>query len=184
MWAWLCSRGLGKLFPPILHQNQVPAVGLDCHSTLQEAESSIWAQQWPIKSLKGLVRNLLAVSRWGVLGWAWLWSVTEVTLEQAEERETIDDKSCPPQKKINKKKHVFTLLFHTCAGITMHTLPRPHKRCVWPEFQPKIYKHCFHMFLYVCAVRLGKWLLAYSVQEGVCFLFITFSPLNKPPVYL
>lgn len=176
MWVWLSSKGLRKLLPPFLLQNQVPTVGLDSHSTLQGAESSIWALQWPIKCLKGLVRNLLAVSRWGVLGWAWLWSATEMTLEQAEERETIDGKSSVLSP---IHRHTFTLLFHTHKGITMHmhTLCWPCTLCVWPEFQPEIYKHCFHMFLYVYVVQLGKWLWAHR-RELVAFSLLSPISIN------
>lgn len=153
VWVWLCSNALGKLIPHILLQAQVPTVELDSDSTLQEAESSIWARQCPIKCLKGLVRNLLAVSRCGVLGWAWLWSVTEVTLEQAEERETTDGKSSVFIPKTQTQ--AFTLLFHAYKG-KQCTYTHWPPYCVWPEFKLEIYKHCFHMFLYVHAVKLGK----------------------------
>lgn len=47
------------------------------------SRSGLWAQRQPIKCLKGLVRNFLAVSRWGVLEWVLLSSATEVIWEQA-----------------------------------------------------------------------------------------------------
>lgn len=172
VWVWLCSRSLGKLLRP----GSYCGAGFPLHV----AGSSIWTPHWPIKCLRGLVKNLLAVSRWGVLGWAWLWSVTEVTFKQAEEREIIDGKSLVVSQKHrqNNSQAYIPITFpciqkdyntHARTALTLHTyLPL----CVaWISY-----------VLYAYGVKLGKWLLAHCLQKGSCFFFITPPPpLNKPP---
>lgn len=96
--------------------------GSYCWIELPVGASSIWALQWPIKFLKGLVRNLLAVSRWGVQGRGWLWSVTEVTSDKAGERETVGGRSSVYLLNMDRitHHHTYALLFHACSRISMH----------------------------------------------------------------
>lgn len=149
-------------------------IGFPLHVT----ESSIWTLHWPIKCLRGLVKNLLAVSRWGVLGWAWLWSVTEVTLKQAEEREIIDGKSLvvSPKHRQNNSQAYIPITF-PCKQKDYNTHARADLTYL-PYFVCGLnFNGCLHMFLYVYGVELGKWLLAHCLPKGSCFFFIT-SPLS------
>lgn len=144
-------------------------------------------------SLKGLVRNLLAVSRWGVPGWVWLWSVTEVTLEWAEERETIDGESSvlSPKHRQNSSQASSRITFpwiqrdnNTHAHTHTHTALTSHTLCVARVMAWNLQAVFSYVFICICS-RAGKMITGTPSAEVQFVAFSLLSlPLNKPPVYL
>lgn len=136
-------------------------------------KSSIWAQRWPIKCLKGLVRNLLAVRRWGVLEWVTLicdWGDLRTSLRAWDNRNTFFS----PQKQTNLC--IFLRLIDKSVHATLCWTPCVawHLRALLPVI--------FISVLWVCCeVKVAK-LIPYVQRSEHVFIYSTL--LNQGHIHL
>lgn len=126
------------------------------------------------------MRNLLTVSRWGVLEF-WLWSVTKSNLK-SERWYVAKDSFFSP--KTQPCICIYFLYVHTNKTSHMqmerHTLGWPCVLRVWPEIRPEFCKPYFStvfiMFWCVCR-EAGKMILGIQCRGGERVAFSLHSPL-------